>query len=141
MVVRVVSIGYERRSVIDFINILNKHKVKMLIDVRELPLSRCKGFSKTALKSNLEKAGVKYKHIKSAGNPYRKQKKSIQDCLKLYRGYLKHHPEILDLLSEELKYSGVAFLCYERKHANCHRSVLLDAIVKKSKTIKILEVE
>ena len=41
------TIGYEGRDVDEFVSCLMQYKVTRLIDVREIPLSRKKGFSKS----------------------------------------------------------------------------------------------
>jgi hypothetical protein len=43
--------------------------VERLVDVRELPLSRRRGFSKTALGDALRHAGIEYVHVRALGNP------------------------------------------------------------------------
>ena len=43
--------------------------VERLIDVRELPISRRRGFAKTALGEALAAEGVEYLHMRSLGNP------------------------------------------------------------------------
>ncbi len=45
----ILTIGYEGVSLTDFIATLKAHRVRQILDVRELPMSRRKGFSKTAL--------------------------------------------------------------------------------------------
>jgi uncharacterized protein (DUF488 family) len=45
------TIGYEGVSIDAFIATLKAAKVTLLLDVRELPISRRRGFSKTALSS------------------------------------------------------------------------------------------
>jgi len=49
----IVSIGYEGRSLDEFVQALKGHRVDVLIDVRLTPISRKKGFSKTALSEAL----------------------------------------------------------------------------------------
>ena len=44
----IVSIGYEKRSIEDLIDLLVDNAVELLVDVRLNPISRKKGFSKTA---------------------------------------------------------------------------------------------
>jgi uncharacterized protein (DUF488 family) len=44
-------------------------KITRLIDVRELPISRRKGFAKTALSTALAVAGIEYVHLKGPGDP------------------------------------------------------------------------
>ena len=48
---------------------LRAHGVTMVIDVRELPLSRRAGFSKRMLASTLAEAGIGYTHLKALGTP------------------------------------------------------------------------
>lgn len=135
---QIISIGYEQRSITELIDILKDHHVERLLDVRELPLSRRKGFSKKALSSSLEEAGIEYQHLRAAGNPHRKLKGSIQQCLQLYGSHLEEHPEIIELVGAELSEAPIAMLCYERQHDECHRSVLLDKLNKFGYPIEII---
>ncbi|MGB4803345.1 MAG: DUF488 family protein [Anaerolineae bacterium] len=59
MPAQVISMGYEQRSVSEFIGLLVAHGVHKLVDVREVPISRRKGFSKTALADHLAAAHIK----------------------------------------------------------------------------------
>jgi uncharacterized protein (DUF488 family) len=136
-----VSIGYERRSLNELIEILLRYKVVKLLDIRELPLSRRKGFNKNELTSRLEEAGIKYRHIRSAGNPHRKKNGDVGHCLRLYASYLGAHPEVLDLVAKELSKVPVALLCYERHHYSCHRSVLVDALCNRGHRLEVVKVE
>jgi uncharacterized protein (DUF488 family) len=125
----VVSIGYEGRTPAEFVEQLLARHVTKVIDVRELPLSRRKGFSKTSLSAKLKSAGIAYQHLRVAGNPHRHLKADTERCLALYAAHLKKHPEVVELVGNELMQSGrVAVLCFERAHESCHRSRLLDAI-------------
>ena len=58
----VVSIGYEGRDVHEFSDLLKKHGVSLLVDVRLNPISRKTGFSKNALAKALEGVGIGYRH-------------------------------------------------------------------------------
>ena len=140
-VARVLSLGYERRTVNEIIDILTSHRIKKLLDVRELPHSRRKGFSKNALAASLEAVGIKYVHLRSAGNPHRQEKKDIEHCLRLYRSYLKRKPEVIHLIVNEIAKTNTAVLCYERQHGNCHRSILLETMHRHGHLFEIVEVE
>ena len=138
---RVFSVGYERRSADELVSLLAGKKVRKLIDVRALPLSRRKGLSKRALSANLEEAGIEYVHIRAAGNPYHKERHDIEKCLASYRAYLEGNPEVLETVSEEFNGSYVAVLCYERDHDSCHRSILLDALKVAGHKIQLSKIE
>jgi uncharacterized protein (DUF488 family) len=137
----VVSLGYERRSVVELLALLVAHGVEKLVDVREAPISRRPGFSKRALSQSLAEAGIEYLHLRAAGNPYRKEKAELAYCLALYSGYLSCHSEVLDLVGEQLGGVVVAFLCYEREHDCCHRSVLLQALTEQGHNLEIVRVQ
>lgn len=137
-----ISIGYEKRNLEEFVKILNDLNVKLLLDVRELPLSRKKGFSKNSLKNNMEWNGIDYLHFKLAGNPFRKLKANVKECLSLYEGHLEENPEIITELKKNIKdYDSVAFICYEREHVNCHRSVLIKKLSLEDKYLNIKKIE
>jgi uncharacterized protein (DUF488 family) len=137
----ILSIGYEKRTPDELLEILRHHSITALIDVREAPISRKKGFSKSALATLLASAGIEYIHLRAAGNPYRKLKADIDECLQLYSKHLANHPEVVDLLSDTLPPGPVAVLCYERSHEMCHRSILLNALSAHSQAPKVIQVQ
>lgn len=64
------TIGYEtHREPASPVVALLAADVERLVDVRELPLSRRRGFSKTALAGALADAGIHYEHERALGNP------------------------------------------------------------------------
>ena len=132
---RIVSIGYEGRTPAELLHLLADERVTRLLDVRELPLSRRKGFSKTPLSRSLARAGIEYRHLPQAGNPYRRSRSPLVP----YRRRLRRHPEILRAVAAELA-PRVAVLCVCREHARCHRSVLLEALSRR-RALSILAVE
>lgn len=118
------TIGYEGKTPAEFVQQLKRARVSILVDVRELPLSRRRGFSKTPLRSALEAEGIRYIHLRPAGNPYRAQKEDIQKCLRLYAGHLDRSPEVVELVLGEVRGRRAALLCFEAQSCNCHRSIL-----------------
>lgn len=132
---RIVSVGYEGRTPAELLRLLAAERVTRLLDVRELPLSRRKGFSKTPLSRSLAKAGIDYRHLPFAGNPYRRARAPLVP----YRRRLRQHPEIVRAVAAELA-PRVAVLCVCRDHARCHRGVLLEALARR-RALAILCVE
>jgi len=124
----VFTVGYSGRSVEQFLRALLSAGISRVIDVRELPLSRRRGFSKSALKAALEKKGIEYLHLRNAGNPFRRQAVDIEECLSLYGDHLRAHPEIVEEVSSALAGRCAALLCVEATATDCHRSVLADRI-------------
>jgi uncharacterized protein (DUF488 family) len=125
---KIFTIGYEGRRLEEFVQLLARTGVTRVLDIRALPLSRRKGFSKTPLSHALREAGIEYVHLRAAGNPYRHHKDNIERCLQLYAGHLDHHPEVLDEIEEAMKEHCVAILCVEADPLCCHRSVIADRL-------------
>src|SRR6476646_4831244 len=131
---RIFTIGYEGSTVAEFIAALQKARVKRVIDVRALPLSRRPGFSKTPLRLALEEAGIDYVHLKALGTPSEGRTAARagrhQDMARIYAGQLElpeamvQSAQMLELASEKPS----ALLCFEREPAQCHRTLLLDAV-------------
>jgi len=57
------TIGYEERTLEEFIEQLKLFNISTLVDIRENPFSRKKGFSKNALAQSLEENGIEYLHL------------------------------------------------------------------------------
>ena len=58
------TVGYEGRKPNDLFASLQRCGVDLLIDVRDVPISRKSGFSKNALADGLASAGIGYLHLK-----------------------------------------------------------------------------
>jgi uncharacterized protein (DUF488 family) len=130
------TIGYEGVSLAAFLATLKAAGVTLLLDVRELPISRRKGFSKTPLSQALSKAGIGYQHERALGAPrpirHRlREDKDLKRYFADFREYLATQDALLDELACTL--SGcVALLCFERNPAECHRSVVAAALARRT---------
>lgn len=125
------TIGYQQRTVSEFVEALRSAGVTVVVDVRENPMSRKPGFSKNRLKENLERAGIGYIHARFAGTPraFRNESTSHEETLRLHARHLDRHPEVLaefDQLIAAIEADGgrAAIMCFERDPAECHRSEL-----------------
>jgi len=119
------TIGYEGSSLSDFIATLKLSGIDVLLDVREIPLSRKKGFSKTALAAAAQKAGLQYRHEKLLGSPKEIRHKLYRDgdyksYFKAFDAYLKTQSDLLAELTKTIK-GNVVLMCYERDPLICHR--------------------
>jgi uncharacterized protein (DUF488 family) len=130
------SIGYERhRDHRAFVQHLRDAGVERLIDVRELPISRRRGYAKTALSEALAEAGVEYVHARSLGNPkpYRDLYKSgrVEEGTALYREHLlgEHRQDLHELVGL-LQEKPSALMCVEHDPATCHRTVIVEALAE-----------
>lgn len=130
----VVSVGYERRSIEEFVETLSLNGIDLLVDVRLNPISRKRGFSKTALTKALAKVGIVYRHERSLGNPkencdpFRLGYQSARDryVQHLQNGASTVFRRVINLARDK----RIALLCYEREHSDCHRSCILEMAQK-----------
>lgn len=129
----VYTTGYEGRDIEEFLEYLDAFNIQMVVDIREIPLSRKKGFSKSTLKERLAEHNIDYIHIRSLGSPSYLRKKVYQDkdFESFFEEYEKHLEtchnsleELYKVVSEKLS----CLLCFEREYTNCHRSVVADKV-------------
>lgn len=128
------SAGYERhKDNREFAQALADAGVERLVDVRELPISRRRGYAKSALMAAMAEAGVEYVHVRALGNP-----KPFRDLYKAgrtdegraaYEAFLlEERQEALGALAEMLREKPAALMCVEHDSATCHRTVILEAL-------------
>jgi uncharacterized protein (DUF488 family) len=128
-------IGYEKQNIDFFINKLKDNRITTLVDVREIPLSRKKGFSKNSLKLKLNEAGIDYVHIRKLGSPKIIRHKLHEDknyiyFFKKYRAYIKGRHIELQNLVEMTRYEKICIMCFEANCELCHRSLIADELTK-----------
>lgn len=129
------TIGYEGRSVDELLGDLVQAGIERLVDVRELPLSRKRGFSKTALGEALAGQHIEYRHIRPLGNPKENRDRyragDIEGGAEVYRQRLQNGSrQSLLALSGELDQARICLLCFERDHQICHRDVIVEDLIE-----------
>jgi uncharacterized protein (DUF488 family) len=124
------TIGYEGTDTELFIQTLKAVGIKVLADIRAVPISRKKGFSKMTLKSRLEQEGIDYLHLAELGDPKPGRDAAKAGKLEVFKKiYTKHlqQPEqqlALARLSEIAMSFPTCLLCFERDPSECHRSIV-----------------
>jgi uncharacterized protein (DUF488 family) len=129
------TIGYEGISLEEYFIRLLKNNVKVLVDVRNNPLSMKYGFSKSQLKKYCGSLGIEYIHFPEVGiqSEQRQELNSQTDYDKLFAEYRKKNlattgktqSEILNLLKNHKR---IALTCFEANICQCHRKHLAEAI-------------
>lgn len=132
---RLWTIGYERASQAEIIATLRDAGVRMLIDVRDRPLSRRAGFSKRQLQAAVEDAGMTYVHMKALGTPPEGREANHRHDWERFWAIVEERlatPEAeLDLaraaaLAES---DATCLLCYEADWHICHRRRVAEILV------------
>lgn len=127
------TIGYEGLDMDGFLALLRTGDVDTVIDIRELPLSRKRGFSKKGLCETLSLNGFKYMHVPALGcpKPIRNQYRMDMDwqCYKQsFMRYLALQDDVIAEISAVASTTTCALLCFEADYNYCHRSMVADAI-------------
>ncbi|MEE2691224.1 MAG: DUF488 domain-containing protein [Pseudomonadota bacterium] len=131
------TIGYEGASLEDFIASLKVACVDIVIDVRERAQSRRAGFSKNALASALESAGIEYEHFQKLGDPKEGREAAragdIEKFRRIYSNVIRGGDAVaaIDEIIEIASSMHACLLCYERDPVSCHRKMITDIIEKK----------
>jgi len=116
---------------------LARHHVDVLIDVRELPLSRKRGFSKSALAEKAASVKLEYLHLRELGSPRAIRKRLRDDgdyeaFASAYKEHLRAQKEVVGALTELVSQAVCCLLCYERDASQCHRSIVAAGVQQSS---------
>ena len=129
------TLGYEGFDIDAFVARVRSAGVEAIVDVRELPLSRKKGFSKSSFKEALGKAGVDYFHVSALGCPkeIRNRYKADGDWSSYTRDFLAYI-DTQDVVVRELvalsKTTAACLVCFEADYTMCHRTFVARAARK-----------
>ena len=131
--IELMTIGYEALSLREFFGILERCRVSMLVDIRELPISRKPGFAKTALATGAAKHGLKYEHLVELGCPrdVRHEYRADNDWArytKRFKAYLNTQDEVLERLAGWMRDERCCLLCFEKDFNFCHRSFVAEKV-------------
>jgi uncharacterized protein (DUF488 family) len=132
----IATIGYEGSSIEHFIATLRHASVDVLIDVRDLPLSRKKGFSKRRLAETLADYGIEYVHLRGLGNPKAGRNAARAGKFQLFQTIFgrKMRTEAalhdLNVATKLVSARRACLMCFECNHAECHRSIVADQLAK-----------
>ncbi len=133
------TIGYEGRSLENYLNRLMRAGVTMLCDVRRNPLSRKYGFSKRTLSKACEGVGIRYEHLPELGiaSEERRELNTQADYDALFEAYERDSlPRQTEALARIRGWVGqgerVALTCFERLPHQCHRHCVAEALERSS---------
>lgn len=131
---QIFTVGYEGGELSTFLATLAQAGIKQVIDVRELPLSRKRGFSKSALSLALSDVGIRYLHLRELGDPKPGREAARRgdhaEFLQIYLRHLEGTDAQVALREASLQARAVrsCLLCFEKHPAGCHRKIVAEAM-------------
>lgn len=130
MVDTVYSIGYSGFSIDDFIDIIKKNEISLIVDVRSQPYSKYfLEYNKESLKKSLKYNGIYYRN-------YAKEFGARQEEMEFYsddgyldfelfaksKNFLRGFEKLKQSMLQNYKFS---LMCAEKNPINCHRTILI----------------
>jgi len=138
------TVGHSTRSLDTFIELLQAHAVKRLVDVRTVPRSqRNPQFNKEVLPAALRPAQIKYTHLPGLGGLRHARRDSPNTGWRnpSFRGFADYmQTEEFESAMEELMEMAaserIALMCAEAVPWRCHRSLIADALLVRGVKVK-----
>lgn len=131
--IKLYTIGYEGRRPKSLLKILKEQYVKIIVDVREVNISKNPAYSGPAISRLLGQNGIGYIHFSILGAPRELRAKLRQDgnyeeFFDSYKSYILENPSYLLDLHRISESNTVCLLCTERDRQKCHRKILAEAL-------------
>ena len=129
MATQLFTVGYEGRTIHGFIAHLQNNNVECVVDVRELPLSRKRGFSKTGLRQRLSHANIEYVHLRELGSPkpLREELTATGDYATFFSKmdrHLRNKQAAVETAYGQAMSKTCCLMCFERSVTYCHRKIV-----------------
>jgi uncharacterized protein (DUF488 family) len=133
------TIGYEGCTIDQVLAELKAADVKLLIDVRAVPMSRKPGFSKRQLAAGLDEQGIAYVHLQGLGTP-----KPGRDAVRaghpermepIFREHMTSDRAQVELAQAKLlaHERRACLLCFEQNPMHCHRRFVAEMITEETR--------
>ncbi|MGZ5479153.1 MAG: HVA1 family protein [Candidatus Aminicenantales bacterium] len=140
------TIGHSTRTAAEFLELLCRHRIETLADVRRFPGSRrVPQFNEDSLRESLAAAGIRYVHMAELGGRRtpRPDSRNLAWRNASFRGYADYMdtPEFrgaVDRLLEIARSGRTAIMCAEAVWWRCHRSLIADHL--KSIGVRVIHI-
>lgn len=111
--VLIYTIGYGGRKFEEFLSLLKRHGINLLVDVRRFPKSKYLEYVKENLEQELPQRGIGYVFMGDTLGGFRR---GYEEYMKT-EAYMRGIKDLLDLT----KKGEVVIMCLERNPKGCHR--------------------
>ncbi|MEM2971596.1 MAG: DUF488 domain-containing protein [Candidatus Bathyarchaeia archaeon] len=127
------TIGHSNRSLKTFLELLGKHEIQVLVDVRSFPTSKTEHFKKEQMERWLPENGIEYVWLGKELGGYRHGGYKRHMRTKLFRNGIK---KLLEIAKEK----RTCIMCMEPNPKYCHRRFISAHLERKGvKVIHITE--
>jgi uncharacterized protein (DUF488 family) len=140
------TIGHSTRSIEEFVDLLSKAEVRLIVDVRTIPRSRTNPqYNSEALAEVLRESRIDYEHIASLGG-LRRRKRDVPAGVNGFWQNQSFHNYADYAISEDF-HSGLirlrelghatqrAIMCAEAVWWRCHRRIIADYLFAAGETV------
>ena len=140
------TIGHSTRSIDEFVDLLSKAEVRLVVDVRTIPRSRTNPqYNSEALAEALSESRIDYEHIAALGG-LRGRKRDVPANVNAFWQNQRFHNYADYAMSEEF-HSGLiklrelghatqcAIMCAEAVWWRCHRRIIADYLIAAGETV------
>jgi uncharacterized protein (DUF488 family) len=125
------SIGHSNYSMDKFLELLNEHKIQVLVDVRSFPTSKVNHFKKENMERWLPEHGIEYVWLGKELGGYRRGGYRAHMQTKIFREGIKR------LLAIAL-HKRACIMCMETNPKYCHRRFISMCLERKG--IKVVHI-
>lgn len=139
------TIGFTKKSACEFFELLKKHSVRTVVDVRISNSSQLAGFAKGSDLTYFLKqiGGISYRHIvdfaptKELLSDYRAGKVDWSEYTKVFNNLLEHR--LINKRYRVADFDNCCFLCSEETSEKCHRRLLAEYLKQQDpENVKII---
>jgi len=122
------TIGYDNRSIEAILKLLNKHQIKIVVDVRRFPTSKIEHFKQESMKKWLRMYKIKYVWLGKELGGYRKGGYKKYMRTKIFKMGMR---KLLNIAREK----PTCIMCVEKNPKYCHRRFLSTYLEEKGTKI------
>ena len=125
---RIYTVGHSNQEIGKFIQILMKHNINAVYDVRSMPYSRSvPQFNQGSIKKYLERTGIEYVYLGKELGPFSKDPNCCVDGIVQYNllAQTRAFRDGLSRIKNDFQIYNLAIMCAEKEPAECHRMILV----------------
>lgn len=128
------TIGHSNHSLDEFLELLQRHEIETIIDVRSAPYSRyCPQYNKDVLEKTIRSRGIEYIFLGKELGARRNEENCYIDRQVKFEliAKLPIFKVGLDRVFGEIENRNTVLMCAESEPLNCHRTILVCRQLKK----------